>query len=329
MQGQINSGNKEMEQISQEDEPPDKTPLLGARKISEVLDLQNIFFKFEGTSVTGTQKDRISKLHVRKAIERGYKTVSVATCGNYGASISYYAAKSGLRSMVMMPQDYSHARYHEIKQYGGEIIQMPGKYEDSVVFMHDNAEGFAWYDASPGTENTSMEFSGYGEIAGEIVSQLGHSPEFLAVPVGNGTTLSGMYEGFRELYSSGIADRIPRFIASSTAGGNPIVSSWKKRLRKIVELDPDRIVESTLNESLVAFKSFNGQTALDAIYASHGYAVSVTDAEMLRFSSIIEEHEGISVLPASSSALAAAYRVLGRAGRDRECVVVLTGRKPT
>lgn len=317
-----------MEQTSQEEEPPDKTPFFGGERISEILDLKNIFFKFEGANITGTQKDRISRLHVRNAMGHGYDTVSVATCGNYGASISYYARRSGLRSVVMIPQEYSHARNEDIRLFGGEIVGMSGKYEDSVDFMHDNADSFSWYDASPGSRYSNLEIAGYSEISEEIVSQLGHAPEFLAVPVGNGTTLSGIHAGFRELYSRGVTDRLPRLIASSTSGGNPIVSSWRKGVRKITDLKRKSLVETPVNESLVAYRSFDGQLALDAINESGGFAIPVSDMEMLRYSALMEQYENLSVLPASSSALAAAVRVLDRIGRDSECVVVLTGRNP-
>ncbi len=315
-----------MEQISLEEEPPGRTPLLCAVGINAALGLKKVFFKFEGSNVTGTQKDRISRIHVRNAVRSGYGTVSVATCGNYGASIAHSASREGIRSVVMIPQGYSNSRNGEIANYGGEIVSLPGKYEDSVQFMHDNAEGFSWYDASPGSVNSHLELSGYAEISAEIVMQLGHAPEFIAVPVGNGTTLAGIHMGFKKLHSMGRIDRIPRLIASSTSNGNPIVTSWMKGSGRIRTLKPESIFETPVNESLVAYRSFDGQLALDSIRESRGFAIPVSDQEMLRFAGLMERYEKLSVLPASSSALAAASRVLGQIGPGSECVVVITGR---
>ncbi len=314
-----------MEQISEE-EPPGKSPFLSARAIGKVLHLDSLFFKFEGMNVTGTQKDRISKMHVMNAISNGYDTISVATCGNYGASISYFARNAGINSVVLMPRDYSHSRGSEILSYGAKIMGMPGKYEDSVQFLHDNADANAWYDASPGARNSLLDLAGYTAISEEIVSQLGHAPEYVAVPVGNGTTLAGIHLGFRRMYTKGLIDRMPRLIASSTADGNPIVTSWKRRRKYVMTLDPLNLTESPVNEPLISYRSFDGQIALDSIYESRGFAVSVTDAEMVRFSRMIERYENLSVLPASSSAMVAAARILERRGKNSECVVVLTGR---
>lgn len=314
-----------MEEISEE-EPPGRTPFFSARKIGSVLHLDGIFFKFEGMNITGTQKDRISRMHVRRAADLGYNTVSVATCGNYGASLSYYARTSGLRSVVMVPRDYTNARNDEILSYGAEILNVQGKYEDAVETLHDSASDNAWYDASPGSEHSSVDLEGYGAIAREIVNQLGHAPEYLAVPVGNGTTLAGIYRGFRKMHSSGITDRIPRVIAASTSNGNPVVTSWKRRKKKIMTLDPESLSESAVNEPLISYRAYDGQLALDAIYESRGFAVPVTDDEMLHCSGMIERYERLSVLPASCSAMVAASKVLRKSEPKAECVVVLTGR---
>ncbi len=64
------------------------TNLTRARNIEREFGLRQIFLKFEGSTPTGTQKDRIAFAQVMDALRRGYDTVTVATCGNYGAAIS-------------------------------------------------------------------------------------------------------------------------------------------------------------------------------------------------------------------------------------------------
>ncbi|MGC8505162.1 MAG: pyridoxal-phosphate dependent enzyme [Thermoplasmata archaeon] len=313
-----------MEELSEE-EPPGSTPLIRARNLEKALKQKKFFIKFEGASRTGTQKDRISALHAIRARELGYDTLAVATCGNYGASVSYYAKIMGLKSVAAIPESYSNSRTEEMVVNGTEIINVPYKYEEAVGMMKDLANDNAWYNCSPGSENSHIDMLGYEKIAEEIVSQLGHAPQMLSVPVGNGTTLSGIYRGFLKLKSAGLTDRVPRFIGASTAGGNPIISTWKKHERKIVDLKPMAIHESSLNEPLVSYKAMDGQAALDSIYNSHGFGEYVTDYEMTYYSRIIENTEGISTLPASASALVAASHVLSKLGHNAECVIVITG----
>ncbi|MCL4335743.1 MAG: pyridoxal-phosphate dependent enzyme [Candidatus Thermoplasmatota archaeon] len=309
-----------------EDEPPGRTPFFRAKNLERALRLKNLFIKFEGAGITGTQKDRISKLHVLRAKEMGYDTISLATCGNYGASISHFANIYGLKSVVAVPEYYAGERNEEIRANGSQILEVSAKYEDLVEYMRDRSNDENWYDSSPGSKNSQIDLEGYENIAYEIVSQLGRAPSFVSVPLGNGTTLAGIYSGFDKMYSRGTIRKIPRFIGSSTPNGNPIVASWRKRRKTVMELDPSTIRETKASEPLVSYRSYDGQKALNAIYRSNGFATYVTDEEMYRYSTLIEHFEMLSVLPASASSLAAVDKVINRKSDSRDIVVVLTGR---
>lgn len=313
-------------EVIEEDEPPGRTPFFRARNLERALHLKKLFIKFEGAGITGTQKDRISRLHVLRAKEKGYDTISLATCGNYGASISHFAGIYGLNSVVAVPEQYSGERNSEIRMNGGRIIQADARYEDLVEYMRDRSVDENWYDSSPGSGNSAIDMEGYGKIAFEIVSQLGHAPAYVSVPVGNGTTLAGIHSGFEHMYSRGAIRRMPVFIGSSTPNGNPIVASWKRRRKTLMELDPSAIRETSASEPLVAYRAYDGQKALDALYRTRGSAQYVSDEDMYRYSSLIERAELLSVLPASAASLAAADRAISRKDGSMDIVVVLTGR---
>lgn len=316
-----------MEEMDGDEDPPGKTPFFRARRLESAVNLKKIYIKFEGAGVTGTQKDRISKQHVIRAKNEGFETISLATCGNYGASISHYANVYGLNSVIAVPEQYSGERNTEMVSNGSQILTMRSRYEELVELMRDRSKDECWYDSSPGSKNAEIDFKGYGSIAYEIVSQLGHSPAYLAVPVGNGTTLAGIYSGFKAMKRRGIIKRIPRFIGSSTPNGNPVVESWRTGRRTVMELEPVDISETAVSEPLVAFRSYDGQMALDSIYESNGSATYVSDSEMVRYAKMLETTEMLSVLPASASALAAADWVVPRsADTESDIVVVITGR---
>ena len=311
---------------AEEDKPPGKTPFFRARNLERTLKLKNLFIKFEGAGLTGTQKDRISKLHVLKAKEMGYDTVSLATCGNYGASISYFANLYGMKSVVAIPEYYSGERNAEIRANGAEVLDVPAKYEDVVEFMREKSRDEALYDSSPGSDNSAMDIEGYEYIAYEIVSQLRRSPNYVSVPLGNGTTLAGIYSGIEKMFRRGTIAKIPSFIGSSTPNGNPIVASWKSKRKRLMELDPSAITETKASEPLVAYRSYDGQKALNALYRSNGLATYVTDDEMYKYGSLIERSEMLSVLPASAASLAAVDRLISRKSQPKDIVIVLTGR---
>lgn len=315
-----------MEGMDEEEEPPGKTPFFRASNLERTLNLKKLFIKFEGAGLTGTQKDRISRLHVLRAKEKGYDTISLATCGNYGASVSYFASIYGMKSVIAVPGYYAGERNAEIRQNGAEVLEVDRKYEDLVEYMRDLSNDENWYDSSPGSVNSQIDIEGYESIAHEIVAQLGHAPQYVSVPLGNGTTLAGIYSGFEKMQRRGTIRKVPAFIGSSTPNGNPIVASWKRKRKTLMELNPSSIRETKASEPLVAYRSYDGQKALNALYRSNGLATYVTDDEMYRYSRLIERAEMLSVLPASAASLAAVDKTINRKLDNKEIVVVLTGR---
>jgi threonine synthase len=114
-------------------------------------------------------------------------------------------------------------------------------------------------------------------------------------------------------------------VAASTTGGNPIVESYRTGKTKIIQLDPAEIRETEHNEPLVNWKSLDGQEALSAINDSKGWAVYVTDEEMIEYSETLQKLEGLNVLPASSSSLAATKSTTIK--KEDKIVTILTSRK--
>jgi threonine synthase len=303
-----------------------ETPFFRAYGLEKVFGFGRIFIKYEGGNPTGTQKDRAAVLHAKRAAENGFDTITVGTCGNYGTSIAYYASLSGLRSVIFVPKGYLLIREREMRDYGAEIVRVDGKYEEAVKLSSIMASRNGWYDANPGGKSRRISLMGYARIAHEIYRELGRAPTTVSVPVGNGTTLAGIYHGFLLLRKKGLIERVPRMIGASTVHGNPVVRSFKMGFRRMVPLSPDRIVETDVNEPLVAYYSYEGDEALNAIRRSGGYAGFVSDEKMIYYANLLRNLEGISVLPASASAIDALRQFVLRRRVRGDHVVVITGR---
>jgi threonine synthase len=304
------------------------TTLSRARNIEREAGLRQLFLKFEGGNPTGTQKDRIAFAQAVDALRRGFDAVTVATCGNYGAAIALATSLVGLRCIVYIPLGYHSQRMKEMEQLGAEIVREGDDYEASVMASQRRAETDDIYDANPGGANTTTQLRAYGQIAYEIYDDLRDAPAVVAVPVSNGTTLSGIYGGFLSLYRRGKTSRIPKLVAGSAARKNPIVRSWIRNLDTCKDLDPADIRETNVNEPLVNWHSIDGNLALQALRRSGGWAADVSDRKMLDVSRMLRTREGLSVLPASAAALTALL-----AGHQKEplpndrYVVVLTGKR--
>jgi threonine synthase len=304
------------------------TGLSRARNIEREVGLRQIFLKFDGGNPTGTQKDRIAFAQAMDAVRRGYEGVTIATCGNYGAAVALAASLAGLRCVVFIPEDYHTKRIQEMVARGAEIVRVPGTYETAVADSKRHAEAEELYDANPGGANTALQLRAYGEIANEVYDELRDAPAVVAVPVSNGTTLAGIYRGFVSLYRRGKTSRVPRMVAGSTFGKNPIIQSYLKGSLSCDDLRPDRMHETPVNEPLINWHSADGDLTLQAIRASDGWAAYATDKGMLTFARLIREREGLSVLPASTAGLIALLDQHKREPLPNDrYVVILTGRR--
>jgi threonine synthase len=304
------------------------TSLWRARNIEREVGIRQIYLKFEGGNPTGTQKDRIAFAQARDAMRRGFDTITVATCGNYGVAMALASSIAGLRCLIHIPENYQTKRIKEMTDLGAEIVRVPGDYEGAVQASQQQAEKLGYYDANPGGHNTSLQLSAYGEIAYEIYDELRDSPLAVAVPVSNGTTLAGIFKGFLSLYRRGKTSRMPRIVAGSSFKKNPIVQAFLHNSAKCEDLRPEHIHETKINEPLINWHSIDGDLALSAVRQSKGWATDASDKSMLAFSKLIREKEGMNVLPASTAGLIALveqHRKEALPG-DRH-VVILTGKK--
>jgi threonine synthase len=304
------------------------TILYRARNIEREVGLRQIYLKFEGDNPSGTQKDRIAFGQVLDALRRGFDAITVATCGNYGVAMALAASLAGLRCLVYIPAGYHTRRVGELERYGAEVIRAPGDYEAAVEISRERAEAEEIYDANPGGNNTALQLRAYGEIAYEIYDELRDAPTAVAVPVSNGTTLAGVHKGFVSLFRRGKSSHVPRIVAASSFRKNPIVQSFLKKLPRCENLLPAKIRETAVNEPLINWASLDGDHALESVRRTDGWASFVSDRAMQRYSQLIRQQQGLSVLPASTAGLIA---LVDRHRKDPlppgRYVVLLTGRR--
>ena len=304
------------------------TSMVRARNIEREFGIRQLYLKFEGSNPTGTQKDRIAFAQCMDALRRGYDTLSVATCGNYGVATALAASLAGLRCQVFIPETYHTLRIEEMIRLGAGIVRVSGDYETAVKVSQESAARQEWYDANPGGANTLLQLQAYAEIAYEIYDELSDAPKIVAVPVSNGTVLAGTYKGFVRLYRRGKTSRIPQMVAGSSFKKNPIIQAFAQKKESCEDLDPAQIRETAINEPLINWHSFDGDWALEGIYQSDGWASGISDKKMRAFAQLILQKEGIQVLPASTVGLIALIEQHQKqAFQPDRYVAVLTGRK--
>lgn len=299
------------------------TPLVRAEKLEEELGLDELYLKLEGHNPTGTHKDRLAIQQADDAIIRDFKTVTVGSCGNYAIAMSFVANKTELDCKIFTPKKYSSDHIEEIEKYGAETFEVEGGYEEAVEESRNMAEKEGWYDANPGKKNTPISLIAYTEISKEIQEELGGSPKTVSVAVGNGTTIAGIHLGFRLLWRKNRAEDIPKMLAGSSIGNNAIVETIQRNSKDIVEMDPDSLDETEINEPLLNWKALDGQEAINAIYDTGGTAIGLSDEEIIHYEELLEK-ENVSLIPCSASALGATHKYLQEYDINGPHVIVIT-----
>ncbi len=299
------------------------TPLLLARRLGARLDLPNLYLKNDTVLPTGSLKDRSNSVGLSKGKELGFATAAVMSTGNAAASVAAYSAAAGLKSVVMVPAGTAPSKIAQARAYGADVIVVEGNFDHEVAQLYKAAiEEFGWYDC---LSSNPYRDEGKKSYAYELVDQLEKQiPDWVIHPTAGGTGLYAMWKGFREFFSLGWINRMPRLVASQSAAAAPIVAAFEKKLSHVEPV----IARETVAESIqVGNPASLGWRALDALRESGGAAVALSDEEILEAQYLTGTLAGIFAEPAAATSVAAAKKLRERGAIGQEEVVVcnLTG----
>jgi threonine synthase len=289
------------------------TPLVRAQKLEKVLGIRRLHLKLEGENPSGTHKDRAALLHCLDARTKGLKAVTAVSCGNYGAALTYVAEKLDMRSYIYIPADFAAPRRAEIESLGGKVVDVKGDYEAALRKSTEDAYLNKWYNANPGGSNKDLGLYAYTFISKEVAQAMGRQPDWVSVPVGNGTLIGGIWQGF---HSIGMKPRV-----LGVSNNNSAVHGVAMGEKQAVMI-PDLEITET-NEPLSGNFLADAEEAVSAMVDSNGAAVEIPDPELVKASAMIAREEGLDILPASAGA------VLGIAkleSRNHVFVAILSGR---
>jgi threonine synthase len=282
------------------------TPLIPVPQLSEELGGGfELYIKFEGMNPTGSFKDRGMTVAISEACGRGAKSVICASTGNTAASAAAYAARAGMRSIVIIPAGkVATGKLAGAVAYGAEVIQIDGSFDDALNLVVAISEK---YPIALVNSLNPYRLEGQKTAAFEIVDSLGESPDWLALPVGNAGNISAYWMGFTELHARENT-ALPQILGVQAAGAAPLV------LGHPVE-HPE-----TVATAIRIGKPARGEQALTAAEESHGQIIAVSDDEILAMQKRLAAN-GIWVEPASAAGVA------GLAHELREGKINLKGKK--
>jgi threonine synthase len=300
------------------------TPLLVMPKLGQALGVPNLLMKDESLLPTGTFKARGAAVGISRAAELGVRGVAMPTNGNAGAAWSAYAARAGIRSLIVMPADAPVITRTECTAAGAELYLVDGLIGDAGQLVADALGRRPGYqDVSTLREPYRVE--GKKTMGLEIAEQLGwRMPGVIVYPTGGGVGIIGIHKALRELVELGwVAGDLPRLVAVQSAGCAPIVTAFRTGAGES-EPWPDA---RTVAFGLTVPKALGDFLILDVLYATGGTAVAVTDEALLAEQRRVARLEGTFICP-EGAACVAAVRQLAESGwlsGTEEVVVLNTG----
>ncbi len=249
-----------------------------------------LWLKYEGLNPTCSFKDRGMTMAVSKAKERGAAIVMCASTGNTSAAAAAYAARAGMKCVVVLPHGkIALGKMAQALMYGAVTISVEGNFDQALRIVRELGE-MGHVEVVNSINPARIE--GQKTAAFEICDQLGRAPDFHFLPVGNAGNITAYWKGYREYREAGKSDRLPRMFGFQAAGAAPMVLGQPVA-------DPQTVATAIRIGNPASWT----QAAL-ALKESNGFIGKVTDQEILDAYKLIARTEGVFVEPASASCLA-------------------------
>lgn len=291
------------------------TPLIFSQWLSKSLGL-DVYLKYEGLNPTGSFKDRGMTLAISKAKEEGAQVVICASTGNTSASASAYAARAGLRCVVLIPKGaIALGKLSQALIHGAQVLALDGNFDEALEMVKAISSR---YPVKLVNSLNPFRIEGQKTGAFEVCDQLGgQAPEFHAIPVGNAGNITAYWKGYREYFDKKIVRTRPVMLGFQAEGASPIV-------KKKVVPRPKTVATAIKIGNPASWKS-----AEKAREESGGLIESVTDKQILEAYRLLAQKDGVFAEPASAASVAGILKLGGRNyfknKKTARVVCVLTG----
>jgi threonine synthase len=259
------------------------TPLIEAKVISSMVE-RPVYLKYDGANPTGSFKDRGMTMAVSKALESGASAVACASTGNTSASAAAYAARAGMRAIVILPAGkIARGKLAQAVSHGADIVAINGNFDDALSLV---LELTSLHDVALVNSINPFRIEGQQSAAWEITEALGGAPVVHALPVGNAGNITAYWAGYT------MEGEAPRMWGFQAAGAAPLVTGEM--------FDNPETIATAIRIGNPA--SWDG--AIAARDESGGRIEAVTDDEILDAYRLLASREGVFCEPASAASVA-------------------------
>ncbi len=301
------------------------TPLYRLPQCGAALGLPRLYAKHQGMNPTGSFKDTGMTAALSVAAERGYQWVACASTGNTSAAMAAYAAKAGMRSLVLIPEGkISWGKLSQSMDYGALTLQLRTDFDGCVRILSEivrEAPVYLLNSVNP------YRIEGQKTPAFEIAEQLDWDvPDHLIVPGGNLANSSGLGKGFMEMKHLGLTSRVPRISIIQAAGANPLYRLMRASASSDEPTHIEPVVADTRASAIRIGNPASWRKAIRIVRGTGGFCEEVSEAEIALAKAEIGR-EGIGCEPSSAVTLAGLKKLKndGKVQAQQSVVLLLTG----
>jgi threonine synthase len=297
------------------------TPLYDLPQSSRITGVPRLFAKHQGMNPTGSFKDAGMTVAATFARQAGYRWVACASTGNTSASMAAYAARGGMRSLVLVPEGkISWSKLSQALDYGALTCQLRTDFDGCLRLLQELVRRAPIYQLN---SINPFRLEGQKTLALELLEQLDwQTPDHIIVPGGNLGNSSAIGKALLEMLDLGLIPRLPKLSVIQAEGANALV-------RTLREAGGKHLVSVQAETRATAIRIGNPaswEKAVHVLQATGGACEQVSELEMAQAKAEIGA-EGIGCEPASAVTLAGLKKLVARrfVKQDETVILVLTG----
>jgi threonine synthase len=297
------------------------TPLHPMPLCARIAGVEQLFAKHQGMNPTGSFKDTGMTVAASFARREGFRWVACASTGNTSASMAAYAARGGLRSLVLIPDgQISWSKLSQALDYGAITCQLRTDFDGCMRVLNEVVRRMPVYLLN---SVNPYRLEGQKTAAIELLEQFEwQPPDHIIVPGGNLGNSSALGKACLELKELGLISRLPKISIIQAEGANPLVRSWKEtRGRELIGVQAETMATAIRIGHPASWKK-----AVRVLEATGGTVEQVSEVEIAQAKAEIGA-EGIGCEPASAVTLAGLKKLVHHSFvKPAESVVlILTG----
>ncbi|RME00056.1 MAG: threonine synthase [Calditrichaeota bacterium] len=296
------------------------SPVYAAKRLARWAGVRELWLKDDGRNPTASLKDRASAVGVVKCREFGFETIACASTGNAASSLAGMSAAMGLPAYIFIPERAPEPKVAQLLIFGARVLKVRGTYDQAYDLCMQACEHYGWYNRNCAINPYLVE--GKKTCGLEIGEQMADRiSDWVAVSVGDGCTIAGIWKGLKEMHLFGFIPRLPRLLGVQAEGAQPVVQAFQTG----EDLVPGEV--HTLADSIAVGTPRNWRKAVRAVRESGGTMLTVTDDEILEAMRAAARLGGVFGEPAGVTGLAGIRRAVQRGiiSHEETTLTVITG----